>query len=150
MAWQKALDTYLVVSHEALRSVFVSVDGQPQVRLLSSPIFSGVPPLSQYDLRGLRMSDVVLGRLSVEEAHASFDLESGPLIRAALIRISDDEYQFLLTLAAHYFRWLVCQCVDTGIEHALYGVYGRAIRSVAAVGDSYPDYACLAASVVVR
>ncbi|MCA6221756.1 non-ribosomal peptide synthetase, partial [Photorhabdus antumapuensis] len=94
MAWQKALDT-LFARHEALRSVFVSVDGQPQVRLLEPD--SGLL-LSQYDLSGRPDADVVLERLSVEEAHASFDLESGPLIRAALIRITDDEYQFLLTL----------------------------------------------------
>ncbi|WP_455710256.1 non-ribosomal peptide synthase/polyketide synthase [Photorhabdus luminescens] len=94
MAWQKALDT-LFARHEALRSVFVSVDGQPQVRLLEPD--SGLL-LSQYDLRGIPDVDVVLERLSVEEAHASFDLESGPLIRADLIRITDDEYQFLLTL----------------------------------------------------
>nr|WP_280739726.1 condensation domain-containing protein [Photorhabdus khanii] len=93
MAWQKALDT-LFARHEALRSVFVSVDGQPQVRLLEPD--SGLL-LSQYDLRGIPDADVVLERLSVEEAHASFDLDSGPLIRACLIRITDDEYQFLLT-----------------------------------------------------
>ncbi|MBS9439958.1 amino acid adenylation domain-containing protein, partial [Photorhabdus noenieputensis] len=94
MAWQKALDT-LFARHEALRSVFVSIDGQPQVRLLAPN--SGLL-LSQYDLRGLPDADVVLERLSVEEAHASFDLESGPLIRAALIQLTDSEYQFLLTL----------------------------------------------------
>ncbi len=93
VAWQKALDT-LFARHEALRSVFVSIDGQPQVRLLEPD--SGLP-LSQYDLRGIPDADGVLERLSVEEAHASFDLESGPLIRACLIRITDDEYQFLLT-----------------------------------------------------
>ncbi|PQQ23211.1 non-ribosomal peptide synthetase, partial [Photorhabdus luminescens] len=94
MAWQKALDT-LFARHEALRSVFVSIDGQPQVRLLAPN--SGLL-LSQYDLRGIPDADIVLERLSVEEAHASFDLESGPLIRAALIQLTDDEYQFLLTL----------------------------------------------------
>ncbi|RAX06127.1 non-ribosomal peptide synthetase, partial [Photorhabdus bodei] len=94
MAWQKALDT-LFARHEALRSIFVSVDGQPQVRLLEPD--SGLL-LSQYDLRGVSDADEVLERLSTEEAHASFDLESGPLIRSALIRITDDEYQFLLTL----------------------------------------------------
>ncbi len=93
VAWQKALDT-LFARHEALRSVFVSVDGQPQVRLLEPD--SGLL-LSQYDLRGVSDADEVLKRLSTEEAHASFDLESGPLIRAALIRLTDDEYQFLLT-----------------------------------------------------
>uniref|UniRef100_UPI0036DAA4D6 amino acid adenylation domain-containing protein n=1 Tax=Photorhabdus sp. RM322S TaxID=3342825 RepID=UPI0036DAA4D6 len=93
VAWQKALDT-LFARHEALRSVFVSVDGQPQVRLLAPD--SGLL-LSQDDLRGVPDVDKVLERLSVEEAHASFDLDSGPLIRACLIRIADDEYQFLLT-----------------------------------------------------
>ncbi len=92
-AWQKALDT-LFARHEALRSVFISIDGQPQVRLLEPD--SGLL-LSQYDLRGVSDADEVLERLSTEEAHASFDFESGPLIRAALIRITDDEYQFLLT-----------------------------------------------------
>uniref|UniRef100_UPI0036DBE101 non-ribosomal peptide synthetase n=1 Tax=Photorhabdus sp. RM322S TaxID=3342825 RepID=UPI0036DBE101 len=94
VAWQKALDT-LFARHEALRSVFVFVDGQPQVRLLEPD--SGLL-LSQYDLRGVPDADEVLERLSTEEAHASFDLKSGPLIRAALIRLTNDEYQFLLTL----------------------------------------------------
>ncbi|NRN30764.1 amino acid adenylation domain-containing protein, partial [Photorhabdus heterorhabditis] len=93
VAWQQALDT-LFVRHEALRSVFVSVDGQPQVRLLEAD--SGLP-LSQHDLRGLPDADMVLERLNDEEAHTSFDLDHGPLIRARLIRLADDEYQFLLT-----------------------------------------------------
>ncbi|KAF9367433.1 hypothetical protein CPC16_006504, partial [Podila verticillata] len=40
LAWQQALDV-LWARHEALRSVFLSVDGQPQVRLL--PAEAGMP-----------------------------------------------------------------------------------------------------------
>ncbi|KAA1170978.1 hypothetical protein F0L16_22045 [Photorhabdus heterorhabditis] len=84
VAWQQALDT-LFARHEALRSVFVSVDGQPQVRLLEAD--SGLP-LSQHDLRGLPDADMVLERLSAGEIHTPFDLDRGPLIRASLIRLT--------------------------------------------------------------
>ncbi|MGV7960807.1 amino acid adenylation domain-containing protein [Photorhabdus tasmaniensis] len=93
VAWQQALDT-LFARHEALRSVFVSVDGQPQVQLLAAD--RGLP-LSQYDLRGTPDAETVLERLSVGEVRTSFDLCHGPLIRASLIRLTDDEHQFLLT-----------------------------------------------------
>uniref|UniRef100_UPI0036DF35FD amino acid adenylation domain-containing protein n=1 Tax=Photorhabdus sp. RM322S TaxID=3342825 RepID=UPI0036DF35FD len=93
VAWQQALDR-LFARHEALRSVFVSVDGQPQVQLLSAD--NGLP-LSQHDLRGIPDAETVLERLSTEEAYTPFDLGHGPLIRASLIRLTDDKYQFLLT-----------------------------------------------------
>ncbi|NHB90497.1 condensation domain-containing protein, partial [Photorhabdus tasmaniensis] len=93
MAWQKALDT-LFARHEALRSVFVSIEGQPQVQLLAPD--SGLL-LSQHDLRGLPDAESVLKRLCAEEAHASFNLDRGPLIRTGLIRLTNDEYWFLLT-----------------------------------------------------
>ncbi|MBS9444487.1 non-ribosomal peptide synthetase, partial [Photorhabdus heterorhabditis] len=54
-------------------------------------------PLSQHDLRGLPDADMVLERLSAGEIHTPFDLDRGPLIRASLIRLADDEYRFLLT-----------------------------------------------------
>ncbi|MCW7550878.1 amino acid adenylation domain-containing protein, partial [Photorhabdus sp. APURE] len=90
---QQALDT-LFSRHEALRSIFVSVDDQPQVRLLTSD--NGVP-LVQHDLRGISDAEVILERLSTEEIYTPFALSEGPLIRACLIQLTDNEYQFLLT-----------------------------------------------------
>ncbi|WP_350307886.1 condensation domain-containing protein, partial [Photorhabdus viridis] len=55
-AWQQALDS-VFARHDALRSVFVSVDGQPQVQLLAPD--SGLR-LSQHDLRGLPEAEGVL------------------------------------------------------------------------------------------
>ncbi|KMJ45340.1 hypothetical protein AB204_09455 [Xenorhabdus khoisanae] len=92
-AWQQALNS-LFARHEALRSIFFSVEGQPQVKLLASD--SGMP-LVQHDLREIPDAGTMLERLSTEEIYTPFDLSKGPLIRACLIRLADDEYQFLLT-----------------------------------------------------
>ncbi|NHB86204.1 condensation domain-containing protein [Photorhabdus tasmaniensis] len=77
--WQRALNT-LFACHEVLRSVFVSIDGRPQVRLLTPD--SGLP-LSQHDLSGISDAGAVFERLSVEEACTPFDLSRGPLISLA-------------------------------------------------------------------
>nr|WP_255705659.1 non-ribosomal peptide synthase/polyketide synthase [Xenorhabdus sp. PB61.4] len=92
-AWQQALNA-VFARHDALRTVFVSVDGQPQVRLLEKD--SGLP-LVQHDLRGHPEADTVLEQLYTETMSAPFDLSRGPLIRAALIRLTEEDYQFLLT-----------------------------------------------------
>ncbi|MCF2135600.1 amino acid adenylation domain-containing protein, partial [Mycetohabitans sp. B3] len=92
-AWQQALDA-LFARHEALRSTFVSVDGQPQVRLL--PAHTGVP-LRWHDLRGVPNADAQLARLRHEAAHVPLDLARGPLIHACGIQVADDEHVVLLT-----------------------------------------------------
>ncbi|WP_350306988.1 amino acid adenylation domain-containing protein [Photorhabdus viridis] len=93
VAWQQALNT-LFARHEALRSVFVAVDGQPQVELL--PAESGLP-MKKYDLRDAPDVDVQLAFLSAQEVEAPFDLARGPLIRSSLIQLADDDHVFLLT-----------------------------------------------------
>ncbi|MCG1048922.1 condensation domain-containing protein, partial [Mycetohabitans sp. B6] len=75
IAWQQALDA-LWARHEALRSVFVSVDGQPQVQLL--PAEAGMP-MTWHDLRGVSDAATQLVQLSAEAAQAPFDLACGPL-----------------------------------------------------------------------
>ncbi|WP_338874868.1 non-ribosomal peptide synthase/polyketide synthase [Mycetohabitans endofungorum] len=91
-AWQQALDA-LFARHEALRSVFVSVDGQPQVQLLPAEV--GVP-MAWHDLRGVPDAQAQLVRLSAEAAQAPFDLVHGPLVRACGMQLADDEYVMLL------------------------------------------------------
>jgi hypothetical protein len=92
-ALQRALDT-IFARHEALRSVFVNVDGHPQVRLL--PPQSGVPTRYE-DLRGRQDAETELERVSTDEANTPFDLERGPLIRALMVHLDNNEYYFLLT-----------------------------------------------------
>ncbi|WP_387464671.1 amino acid adenylation domain-containing protein, partial [Photorhabdus sp. RM323S] len=92
-AWQHALNL-LFARHEALRSVFVTVDGQPQVELLPSEW--GLP-MKKYDLREEPEGNKQLKHLCAQEAEVPFDLIHGPLIRAALVQLANDDYVFLLT-----------------------------------------------------
>ncbi|BET95408.1 amino acid adenylation domain-containing protein [Xenorhabdus taiwanensis] len=92
-AWQQALNR-LFARHEALRSVFIMADGQPQVELL--PAGSGLP-VKQYDLRNVPDVDEQLKLLCAQEAETPFDLARDPLIRCALIQRADEDYVFLLT-----------------------------------------------------
>ncbi|ERT10339.1 non-ribosomal peptide synthetase, partial [Photorhabdus temperata] len=91
-AWQQALNR-LFARHEALRSVFITIEGQPQVKLL--PAEWGLP-MSKHDLRKVLDADKQLERLRVQATETPFDLAGGPLIRAGLIQRADDDYVFLL------------------------------------------------------
>jgi non-ribosomal peptide synthetase component F len=94
-AWRRSLDV-LVSRHEALRSVFVSVDddGEPHVELL--PAASGFS-LVEEDLQGSADARSRVEALQEEEAEAPFDLSRGPLIRGRLLRLGPEEHVFLLT-----------------------------------------------------
>ncbi|KAF9340198.1 hypothetical protein BGX26_009075, partial [Mortierella sp. AD094] len=92
-AWQSALNT-MFARHESLRSTFVNIEGQPQVRLL--PAEPGLPMLI-HDLRGELDIEAQLQELMKLEASAPFDLEKGPLIRSQLIQVTDDDHVILLT-----------------------------------------------------
>ena len=130
-AWKEALNQ-LWARHEALRSVFVSKDGEPEVHLLSPAL--GLP-LVEHDLRQLPNAADLLQRLSHEEAHAAFDLARGPLIRARLIRLAEEEYVFLLT--QHH---VVSDGWSLGIlVQELSALYRR--ESLPRLPIQYPDYA---------
>jgi amino acid adenylation domain-containing protein len=100
-----ALDR-IVQRHEALRTTFVVVDGEPVQRIAAvedSHFLLRVHDLRNHDLRydDLRQqadSEPGLRQLYEEEAHASFDLQAGPLIRGRLIRQGEDQYALLITM----------------------------------------------------
>ena len=88
LALRRALNA-LSARHEGLRSVFVAVDGEPQVRLL--PVTTELP-LIEHDLRGREDASVELARLSKQEARSPFDLTQGPLIRSRLVQLDEEDY----------------------------------------------------------
>ncbi|MCF2135497.1 non-ribosomal peptide synthetase, partial [Mycetohabitans sp. B3] len=137
VAWQQALDA-LLARHEALRSTFVSVEGQPQVQLL--PADTGVP-LRWHDLRGVPDADAQLSRLTTDEVHAPFDLARGPLMRACVIRLTDDTYQCVL--AQHHIvsdGWSLEVLIRE--LSALYAAsVGAQADPLPALTIQYPDYA---------
>ena len=85
----------IVQRHEALRTTFTTIDGQPmQVIAPRSPLTLPVLDLSQLpnDER-----DAETKRLT-NEALRPFNLERGPLLRVSLLRFAEDDHLLLLTM----------------------------------------------------
>jgi aspartate racemase len=86
----------IVARHEALRTAFPSVDGQP-VQRVATAMGLHVPVV---DLSGLPESEREgrARRLAEEEARRPFDLARGPLLRAKLLRLDEEKHLLLLTM----------------------------------------------------
>jgi amino acid adenylation domain-containing protein len=86
----------LVERHEALRTTFLLVDGEPVQRIAS--VGESDFPLVELDLQGYANVEVELERAAAEEAAAPFNLETGPLIRGQLVRVAEEEHALLITM----------------------------------------------------
>jgi amino acid adenylation domain-containing protein len=82
--------------HEALRTTFAAVDGQP-VQVIASAAHM---PLIVQDLRALPEAEREdeAQRLVQEESRRPFDLVRGPLLRGCLLRLGEQEHLLLMTL----------------------------------------------------
>ncbi|MGA9772902.1 MAG: MupA/Atu3671 family FMN-dependent luciferase-like monooxygenase [Blastocatellia bacterium] len=86
----------IIRRHEILRTTFSDAPGHPvQIVSLKSDL-----ELQMIDLRALDQSELQenIARLCREEAKESFDLRAGPLLRAKILRLGEQEYIFLLTM----------------------------------------------------
>jgi len=131
-ALQAALDR-IVHRHEALRTSFRMIDGQPVQHIAEG----GGLTLVRHDLGGLappQQQEQVhhWGRV---EAQAPFDLEAGPLIRGRLLRLGDEEHVLLLTMH-HIVSDGWSMGVLTGELSALYRAYAH--DGVAHAADPLP------------
>ena len=136
-ALRQSLDA-LMARHESLRSVFVLVDGQPQVCLLPE---ATALPLIEHDLRGRGDASLEMMRVGKEEAFAPFDLTKGPLIRSRLLQLAEGEHVLLLT--QHH---IVSDGWSIGVLSrelsALYQAFHQDhAHSLPALAIQYPDYA---------
>jgi hypothetical protein len=89
-AWLKIIER-----HEVLRTVFLDIDGAPIQRIMPRAPFR----LNEIDLSNLSsdLQQTESERIGLIEARAPFDLASGPLIRATLLRFSPVEAVILVT-----------------------------------------------------
>jgi len=95
VALQRAIDT-IVERHESLRTHFAEIDGTP-VQVIEPEIRVSVP---LEDLRGL---DADAQRARVQDAlkdewERPFDLTRGPLVRARLLQLGEDDHTLIRTL----------------------------------------------------
>ena len=94
-ALRRTLDR-IVARHEALRNTFVLVgdEAAQSIAAIEESRFQ----LVEHDLRERGERGEELDDLIAEEALAEFDLQTGPLIRGRLIRLSEDEHTLLITM----------------------------------------------------
>ena len=86
----------IIQRHEALRTIFAILDGEP-VQIISAPVSRllavvdlGAHPESEREDEARRLAS--------EEARQSFDLARGPLFRASLITLGDDDHVLVLVM----------------------------------------------------
>ena len=86
----------IVARHEAVRTSFVVLDGQPVQRI--APAEVGFL-LIEHDLSALSgaAQQQRVSELSGSEATERFDLSTGPLIRGQLLRLGPEEHVLLIT-----------------------------------------------------
>lgn len=86
----------VVRRHEVLRTAFAIVDGEP-AQVIAPSISLDLPVT---DFRALPKADrePAARQAATEEAQLPFDLARGPLVRAQLLRLADEEYVLLLTI----------------------------------------------------
>jgi amino acid adenylation domain-containing protein len=128
----------IIERHEALRTCFASVDDAP-VQLIAPPEVGLA--LSRLDLSGHTDLEAELERVAAEEAIAPFDLARGPLIRARLIHLADDDHVLLVTM--HHIvsdGWSLGVLINE--FSALYAAYAHGRPDpLPALPIQYADYA---------
>ncbi|MCY1022330.1 non-ribosomal peptide synthetase [Pyxidicoccus sp. MSG2] len=95
----------VVQRHEALRTTFSEVNGQPVQR--TTPELALPVSVEELEPRPGEAREEAVRRRAEEEARHPFDLEAGPLVRATLLRVSDED-QVLLFVTHH----IVCDAVS--------------------------------------
>jgi amino acid adenylation domain-containing protein len=131
----------IIKRHEALRTVFVSLRGrsQPAQKIAAAQSLK----LALEDLRALPECEreAEARRLVVEESQRPFDLAAGPLIRAGLIRLGEQD--FVLWATTHH---IVSDGWSVGVMlhelAALYKAYsGGGASPLADLPIQYADFA---------
>ncbi len=85
----------IVRRHEALRTTFALVDGEPR-QVIGAPSFT-MPVVNLADLPAVA-AEAEASRLAAEDAHRPFDLARGPLFRATLLRLSARAHVLLMNV----------------------------------------------------
>ena len=129
----------VVRRHEALRTTFVAVAGEP--RQVIEPFRPVVLPVFDVSELNAAEREAETHRLLSDEGAQPFDLARGPLVRACLVRTATDEHVALVTM--HH---IISDGWSTGVfireVAALYGAYVRGEESpLEELPIQYADFA---------
>ncbi|WP_276318281.1 non-ribosomal peptide synthetase [Serratia microhaemolytica] len=129
----------LYARYDAWRSTFVlNQQGEGEVVLLAPE--SGLP-LIEHDLSASANAEQQLAQLSDQQAHQPFDLSQGPLVRAALVKLAEQQSALLLTqhhiISDGWSLGVICQ----ELTQLYNGYCQRQTVSLPLRQIDYPDYA---------
>ncbi|WP_373528907.1 amino acid adenylation domain-containing protein [Nostoc sp.] len=86
----------IVRRHEALRTTFIPVNDEP-VQVITPAFHLTLPLVDLRELPETKREAQAL-RLAIEEAQQLFNLAQGPLLRATLLQLGEQEYVLLFTM----------------------------------------------------
>ncbi len=86
----------IIKRHEVLRATFAVANGSPVQAIAQAESF--ILPLVSLCHLPEREREIETQRIVVEEVRHSFDLARGPLFRASLLRLGDEEHVLLLNM----------------------------------------------------
>jgi hypothetical protein len=89
--------TEIIRRHEVWRTTFDSVDGQPVQVIHPPPAAVLLPVVNLQEMPSLEREAEAL-RVATEDARKPFDLNKGPLVRAKLISLTEEEHWLTLTM----------------------------------------------------
>ncbi|MDQ6763754.1 MAG: amino acid adenylation domain-containing protein, partial [Bacteroidota bacterium] len=94
-AFKKAIEK-LIERHENLRTIFIEIGGEPRQKILSPE--ESLFQLKEIDLQNSRDEAKVIGEAKEFELAHSYDLATGPLFRATLFNLSEQQNVLLFSI----------------------------------------------------
>lgn len=134
----------IIRRHEAWRTTFPIVDGQPMQKIHSSMPLT----LPVVDLRHLSTEkrEAEALRLAKEQACIPYNLAQGPLLRTLLVRLEDEDYRLFVCLHHMIFDGISIYQIFLSELSTLYTAFAQGHPEPHAVLPplplQYADYAC--------
>lgn len=129
----------IVRRHEILRMTFETVDGHPRQRI--NPAFTFSLPVTDLSAWEDDERAAEVERVATDTARTPFDLVRGPLLRAKLLKLGDEEHVLLLTMH-HIISDGWSNTVLVREVTALYEAFGAGLPSpLPELSVQYADYA---------